>query len=101
MKLFLRSANEQDSPLAAHAGKSYRSVCLEISALGGMPYSIDKFKAIESVSKSDISRKQLNFDHIGIWINDLFLFEHMRIRDGQLLLKFARMVERFNERVWT
>jgi len=44
--------------MAAYADKPYRAACLEISALGGMP-----------------------------WINDSLPFEHMRVRDGQLLLR--------------
>ena len=85
--------------MATYADKPYRAVCLEISTFGGMPYSMDEYKAIESLSKSDMSRKQLNFDRLRTWINDSLPFEHMRVRDGQLLLEFARTVERFNEDV--
>ena len=66
-------------------------------ALGGIPYSIDKYKAIQLVSKSDLSKKQGNFDRLCIWINDSLPFEHMRIRDGQLCLEFSRIVKQFNE----
>ena len=79
--------------VAAHADKSYRAACLEISALGGMPHSVDEYESIQSISKSDLSKKRGNFDKLRAWINDSLPFEHMRVRDGQLLLEFARTVE--------
>ena len=45
--------------MAAHADKPYVAVCLEIFALGGMPYSVDDYESIKSAlaSKTDLSKK--------------------------------------------
>jgi len=82
--------------IAAHAGRSRFAVNTEISDLGGFPLSVEEYDDIRSVSKSDMGKKMGNFDKLRTWINSSLPFEHMRIREGQHLLEFARAIERFN-----
>ena len=81
---------------AAHSGWSRLSANSEISELGGFPYSISEYAAIQSIPKSDMSKKRGNFDKLRAWINNSLPFTHFLVADGKRLLKFARDIERYN-----
>ena len=79
--------------LAVHAGMTRHAANFKISSLGGIPYSMKDYAEIQAIPKSDISKKQGNFDKLRAWMNDSLPFHYLRVGDGENLLAFARLIE--------
>ena len=69
----------------------------EVSSLGGVPYSMKDYTEIEVIPKLDISKKRGNFDKLRAWMNDSLPFHYLRVGEGENLLAFARLIERWND----
>ena len=85
--------------LAIGEGRTCESANREIQRHGGFPYSIDEYEKMKQMSRSDMGKKRGNFNKVKKWINNSLPFLHVRVREDQSLLEFARMIERINDGV--
>ena len=73
--------------LAIVTGRTCEFANREIQRHGGFPYSIDEYKTMEQMSKSDMGKKRGNFDKVKKWINNSLPFLHVHVREDQSLLE--------------